>query len=81
MTQSDITVPTISCDHCKGTIEGAIGQLEGVESVVVDVARKDVSVRFDGAVLDCRAIVAAIEGVGYAVSEPGRRPSSGGCCG
>jgi len=57
----------ISCNHCKAAIEGAVGKVEGVESVIVDVERKDVAVRFDDSVVGRAAIVAAIEGAGYEV--------------
>ena len=33
-----LNVPGISCDHCKKTIEGAVGQLDGIGMVEVDIA-------------------------------------------
>ncbi len=38
------SVPGISCDHCKHTIEAAAAEVHGVTSVVVDVAAKSVQV-------------------------------------
>jgi len=81
MIESNIVVPTISCGHCKGAIEGAVGRLEGVTSVTVDIEQKSVAVRFDDALVDRQAIVAAIEDAGYEVPEPAHPASSGGCCG
>jgi len=81
MNESIILAPTISCDHCKRTIEAAVGRLEGVESVSVDVEQKRVSVRFEGAVVAHEAIVAAIEEAGYEVAEPAPPVASRGCCG
>jgi len=37
-------VPGISCGHCKASIESEVGALADVESVVVDVATKQVAV-------------------------------------
>ena len=64
---SDITlsVPEIHCDHCKTSIEGAVGALDGVAAVVVDVEARTVAVTTDGA--ETSAIVAAIEDQGYLV--------------
>jgi copper chaperone len=61
---ADITyhVPGISCGHCKSAIESEVGALDGVESVVVDIERKQVSVV--GSAGD-DAIRAAIVEAGY----------------
>ncbi len=58
------SVPDISCDHCKASIEGALGDVADVNSVAVDVAAKTVTV--SGGADD--AIVAAIDTAGYAVA-------------
>ena len=63
-----ISVPEISCAACKAAIEGAIGPLDGVRTVVVDIAGKRVIVDFDDAVIGHDALVAAIEDQGYAVA-------------
>jgi len=56
-------VPGISCGHCKAAIEGAVGKVAGVGSVVVDVDAK--TVRVDGG--DDEAVRAAIDEAGYDV--------------
>lgn len=56
-------VPGISCGHCKAAIEGAVGKVAGVGSVVVDVDAK--TVRVDGG--DDAAVRAAIDEAGYDV--------------
>jgi len=67
MTELTLSVPDISCDHCKMSIEGAVNELAGVDSAIVDVEAKSVAVTFrDGAVAH-EAIVAAIEEQGYEV--------------
>ena len=63
--QRDYLVPGISCDHCKQTIEGEVGQVAGVERVEVDVTHK--TVRVSGDATD-EAIRAAIDEAGYEVA-------------
>ncbi len=55
------SVPGVSCDHCVAAIQGGVGPVEGVESVVVDVDAKIVTV-VGG---DDTAIRAAIDDAGY----------------
>ena len=66
MTQKVLTVPDISCGHCKVSIEGAVKKLKGVSKVDVDVDRKQVKVVFDPPE-QIAAIVAAIEEQGYQI--------------
>ena len=42
-----LNVPTVSCNHCKMAIEKAVGAMDGVGEVDVDVAEKTVTVDFD----------------------------------
>lgn len=42
-------VPSVSCAHCKRAIEEALGSVEGVASVRVEVDTKQVEVVFDEA--------------------------------
>ena len=66
-----VSVPEISCAACKTAIEGALGPLDGVRTVVVDIAAKRVSVDFEDALIGHDALVAAIENQGYAVAANG----------
>ena len=59
-------VPGVSCEHCQRAIEGEVSQVEGVESVDVDLDAKTVTV--SGEPLDEQAIVAAIDEAGYEVA-------------
>jgi len=59
-----ITVPDISCDHCKSAIEGEVGQVPGVTLVEVDVDAK--TVHTEGTAAD-EAVRSAIEAAGYEV--------------
>lgn len=60
------SVPSISCDHCRRAIEGAVGAVAGVEGVTVDVAAKTVDVSLATAE-PASAVRAAIEAEGYEV--------------
>ena len=67
MTQITLSVPDISCDHCKTSIEGAVGEVAGVDTVEVAIDSRTVDVSFDDPA-DMAAVVAAIEGQGYEVA-------------
>ncbi len=60
-----LSVPEISCEHCRSVIEGAVGPLNDVNRVLVDIDAKTVTV--DGG--DYDAIVAAIDDAGYDVAD------------
>ena len=59
------SVPEISCGHCKSSIEGEVGALDDVATVLVDIEARTVTV--DGEASD-EAIHAAIEEAGYEVA-------------
>jgi copper chaperone len=69
MTQITLTVPDISCNHCKMSIEGAVNQLEGIESAEVNIEGRTVAVSWDDAALKLDTIVNAIEEQGYEVAD------------
>jgi len=68
MTQITLSVPDISCGHCKGSIEGAVSPLDGVESAVVAIDERNVAIEYDGSAATMDAIVAAIDEQGYEVA-------------
>jgi copper chaperone len=59
-------VPGVSCAHCSTTISQAVGKLEGVESVVVDLEQKLVTVI--GATISDASARAAIDDAGYDIA-------------
>lgn len=67
MTEIKLNVPDISCDHCKSSIEGAVGELDGVATVAVSVADRTVDVEFANPTTT-DTVVAAIEAQGYEVA-------------
>lgn len=62
-TTHSYAVPGISCDHCKRAIEETVSVTPGVETVIVDVEARTVSVQGGEDV----AIVQAISRAGYTV--------------
>lgn len=65
MTTRTYSVPGISCGHCKAAIEGELAPLDGVESALVDIDAKTVTVTGDITEVDVRA---AVDEAGYAVA-------------
>lgn len=67
MTTKTLSVPDISCGHCKDSIEGAVNELTGVDTVEVSIEDKTVAVSFSDD-LGLEKIVGAIEEQGYEVA-------------
>ena len=63
-----LSVPDISCGHCKMSIEGALNELEGVKKAEVSIDAKTVAVEF-ASPADLEGIVTAIEDQGYDVAQ------------
>lgn len=66
-TRTTLTVPEIHCDHCKSSLEGAVGGLDGVESVEVSVPEATLDVTFNEGSVSLDRITQAIEEQGYSV--------------
>ncbi len=66
--QSDLnySVPGVSCEHCVGAVTGEVEQVDGVDSVVVDLESKRVTVK--GRSIDDGAVRAAIDDAGYDIA-------------
>jgi copper chaperone CopZ len=64
MTTRTYSVPGISCGHCKNAIEGELAPLDGVESALVDIEAKTVTVTGEITEADVRA---AVDEAGYEV--------------
>jgi copper chaperone len=61
-------VPGVSCAHCQAAITDEVGEVDGVEQVIVDLATKVVTVTGRG--LSPADVVEAIDEAGYEVVEP-----------
>jgi copper ion binding protein len=66
-TQKTLQVPEVHCDHCKNSLEGAVGALGGVSTVEVDVPNATIDVAFDDDSVSLETIKTTIEEQGYAV--------------
>jgi copper chaperone len=66
-TETTLQVPEVHCDHCKTSLEGAVGDLAGVSRVEVSVPDATIDVSFDESSVDLDAIKKTIEEQGYAV--------------
>ena len=65
MDTAELSVPDISCAHCKATIEKGLGGTPGVGQVEVDVDTKAVRVTYDRAVTDQDVLRAMLADLGY----------------
>lgn len=64
--------PNIKCDGCAETIKGALANLNGVDSVEVDVPSKRVTVHYDENVVTPAVIEQHMAQVGF--PSPGPQP-------
>jgi copper chaperone len=62
-----LNVDGITCEHCVDTIKEAVGILDGVYSVDVDVEKKQVDVEFDEKLAKPEDLIHKIEEVGFEV--------------
>ena len=69
MTTTTLTIPNISCGHCKSSIEGAVQDLTGIESVEVHIDPKTVDLSFDDTAVSLDTIIEIIEESGYDVTK------------
>lgn len=67
MTQVKLQAPEIHCDHCKSSLEGAVGALPGVDKVEVSIAEATIAVDYNDSMVQLDGIKEAVEDQGYAV--------------
>jgi copper chaperone len=65
--RTTLQVPEVHCDHCKTSLEGAVGGLGGVSMVEVSVPDATLEVAFDENEVTIDRIKETIEEQGYAV--------------
>jgi len=63
-----LSVPGMSCDHCKMSVTDALRKLPGVSRVEVNLETKRVTVEFDEQRVKESALGEAIEDVGFEVA-------------
>ena len=69
MESMSLVAPDISCEHCQHAIEGAVGKLEGVNSVKVDIPSKTVDINYDPEKVTLTKIEEILDDVGYTVAK------------
>lgn len=60
-----INVEGMSCSHCVNAVTKAVGSLDGVDGVQVNLEGKTATVEYDSEKINLDAIKAAIEEEGY----------------
>lgn len=66
-TQTELKVPDITCGGCAGSIKKALGNVQGVNQVDIDIATKTVTVQHDKG-LPREEIVKVLDRVGFPTS-------------
>ncbi len=69
METTTLVAPDISCEHCQHAIEGAVGKMEGVSNVKVDIPTKTVLVEYDPQQVTLAKIEEVMDDVGYTVAK------------
>ncbi|MFZ5942895.1 MAG: copper ion binding protein [Bacillota bacterium] len=62
-----LKVEGMTCGHCKGSVEKAVDELNGVTNAVVSLEEKEVRFEYNPDLVTVDAIKAAIEEAGYTV--------------
>jgi copper chaperone len=68
MERVTLTAPDISCDHCIGSIQRAVTNLNGVRFVKGDPAAKQVTIEYDPSQVELASIQKAMQEEGYPVA-------------
>jgi copper chaperone len=68
MTQSVLSVPDISCEHCARAITNALTPVAGVERVAVDIPGKSVTVEYDANQVDLSGLSSILAEEDYPVA-------------
>jgi copper ion binding protein len=68
METTTLVAPDISCEHCQHAIEEAVGNVEGVSSVQVDIPTKSIHLIYDPQKVALEKIVEVLDDTGYTVA-------------
>jgi copper ion binding protein len=69
MESTTLVAPDISCEHCQHAIKSAIGKIDGVANVAVDIAAKTVHVEYNPKLVTQAKIEEVLDDVGYTVAK------------
>jgi len=68
MEKVTLSVKGMSCGHCVKSVEGSVGELNGVQHVEVNLNEAKVTVEFDQNKVSLESIKEAIDDQGYEVA-------------
>ncbi len=63
-----LNVEGMSCNHCENRVKNAVGALDGISSVDVNLSEKTVTVELNPSEVTEKQVKAAIEEQGYEVT-------------
>lgn len=69
VTEANLTVEGMSCQHCVNSITKGVGGMNGVQKVNVNLQDKKVTVAYDAEVVSLPEIIGEIEEQGYEVKD------------
>lgn len=67
MNETTLKVEGMTCNHCKAAVEGALTELDGVESAIVSLQEHRVDIIHDDNI-SVKAMIEAVEEQGYDVN-------------
>ncbi len=67
MEKITLNVEGMSCSHCENAVKNAVGELDGVSNVAVNLAEKTVTIDFDAAKVSPAEFKPVIEEEGFDV--------------
>jgi len=73
MTQTVLSVPDISCEHCARAITNALTPVAGVANVSVDIPGKSVTVEYDATHVDIAGLSSILAEEDYPVASVASR--------
>lgn len=68
MKKEQFNVTGMTCAACSARVEKAVGKLDGVNSVAVNLLKNSMAVDYDDTVLDTQKIITAVTEAGYGAS-------------
>ena len=69
MESTILVAPDISCEHCQHAIEGAVGKLDGIRMVNVDIPTKTILIDYDPLKVTLTKIEEVLDDTGYTVAK------------
>ncbi len=64
-----LVAPEISCQHCQHAIESAVGKIDGVTNVTVDIPAKTVHVEYNPKLVTLVKIEEVMDDAGYTIAK------------